>query len=293
MPNELGWLPIHVAINLQQRHIVDHLLNFPYPEELLQPYVDVTMTWTYKAAIDLNSVTVDGQSPLYLAVETGNVRLVEQIMARKAKAVNDKADSRDISPLQLDAASFNGETALYAAVKLKNQPIVRLLVDHGADVNVAVNLASPVERSSALAAAVRNGDMAMVNLLLAHKASDAGHHALSAASLGTVGVEMRGKILALHAHRGEENFLLVVDQLDLLIDWLIGWSIDSSYDWLIDWLIDCSIDWLIVGLFDLVLVRLIDWLIDWLYRIVFSSRALFFLSLFLWKSWFCIVIFLA
>ncbi|OQV15651.1 Leucine-rich repeat serine/threonine-protein kinase 1 [Hypsibius exemplaris] len=202
--NELGWLPLHVAVNLQHRDIVDQILTFPYPDSLLQPYVDVTMTWTYRLAFDMNSVTVDGQSPLYLGVETGNLRLVEQLIAKKVKAVNEKDESRDISPLQLDLPSYNGETALYAAVKLKHHPIMRLLLEQGADADCRVSLGDPAESSNNLAAAVRNNDLTAVNLLLANKATDVGHYGLSAASMNGVTQEIREKILALHAHRDTE-----------------------------------------------------------------------------------------
>lgn len=154
-------------------------------------------------AFDTNALTTDNQSPLYLAVETGSIRLIEQLLAKKVTAKNDKGDAKDLSPLQLDLPSYNGESALYVAVKSKNSPAVKLLLERGADPNQNLSLGDPPVRTNVLAAAVKNHDIPMVNLLLANKADDKGHFALSAAASQDTSLDLLVKLLGLHAHRGK------------------------------------------------------------------------------------------
>ncbi|XP_055353693.1 leucine-rich repeat serine/threonine-protein kinase 1-like isoform X2 [Paramacrobiotus metropolitanus] len=203
-PNGLGWLPLHVAINLQHRSIVDLLLNSPLPDDIMQPYLDISMTWNYRMGFDINALTADNQSPLYLAVETGNIRLVEQLIAKKVPAWNEKGETKDFSPLHLDLVNYNGETALYAAIKAKHSAIVKLLLERGADPNLALNVGNPVQKTNVLAAAVRNCDTNMAEVLMAAKAEDKGCCALSTAAKTDVETALLVKMLALHAHRDTE-----------------------------------------------------------------------------------------
>ena len=91
---------------------------------------------------------------------------------------------------------------------------------------------------------------------------------------------------------------LLINNLDLMLDWgvKIGFIclVQSSIDWLIDssvcsndWLIDCSLDWLIFSSYarlidwlinvllsqviDLIMVWLIVWLIDLFLKLIFPS----------------------
>ncbi|KAL0808285.1 hypothetical protein ABMA28_012780 [Loxostege sticticalis] len=74
------WLPLHAACIGGHAALVSLLLDYPYPEEVLNTYTDETGQWQYKAAFDINAVDVSGQSPLYIACTLGNLAVVEALL---------------------------------------------------------------------------------------------------------------------------------------------------------------------------------------------------------------------
>lgn len=102
---------------------------------------------------DVNLENDDGETPLYQAVYTNNVSIATDLIARDAD-VNmryygnpllhiavEYADEEMVKLLLLNKADVNalnpsGETALYTAVSLGQLDIVRLLLEHGAEVDL-------------------------------------------------------------------------------------------------------------------------------------------------------------
>ena len=82
---------------------------------------------------------------------------------------------------------------------------MRKLLEFGADVNAMVNLGNSAEKTNALAVAVRNGDGVAMDLLVGARADDKDRLALSAAMGGKTEAGIMGKLLGLHAHRGENH----------------------------------------------------------------------------------------
>jgi ankyrin repeat protein len=88
----------------------------------------------------------DGETPLFEAVRTGDLRLVEALLARGAN---------------VNAHSRSGSTVLSQAVIYGRGDLARMLLDHGA----AVDAINDDGRSALIDAAMR-GNLAMVQLLL-------------------------------------------------------------------------------------------------------------------------------
>lgn len=77
--------------------------------------------WAYfflREGANPNLAGADGDTPLIVAARVGFLGAAEQLLARKAL---------------IDAENKRGETALIAAVQAKQVPMVKLLLEHGAD----------------------------------------------------------------------------------------------------------------------------------------------------------------
>ena len=114
-----------------------------------------------EAGADPNAAQVNGLTPLMTAARTGNVNVVRALLASGA----------DVNA----ATAVTDETALTWAVAARRAEVVRLLVDHGANVHP-----NPGQAFSPLMAAARNGDIESAEILLA-----AGARVNGAASDGT------------------------------------------------------------------------------------------------------------
>lgn len=100
-----------------------------------------------------NSFARDGFTPLGLAAFFGHRESVEALLAAGAKVNVASKDSMKVTPLQSAAAA-------------REVAIARLLIEHGAEVNVQ----QPESGFTALHEAAANGDLAFAKLLLEHKA---------------------------------------------------------------------------------------------------------------------------
>ena len=101
-----------------------------------------------EAGADPNAAQVNGLTPLMTAARTGNVNVVRALLASGA----------DVNA----ATAVTDETALTWAVAARRAEVVRLLVDHGANVHP-----NPGQAFSPLMAAARNGDIESAGILLA------------------------------------------------------------------------------------------------------------------------------
>lgn len=128
LPNEFGLMPLYVAINLKKIKDVSALVD---------------------AGADVNFITEFGESILYKAVCTGHQEIIEVIL-KKQPNLN---------------ILVNGMTALAKAAELDLHDIVKILVEAGADVNVAkLNCFTP------LMAAASKGNLEVVKYLLKNNA---------------------------------------------------------------------------------------------------------------------------
>lgn len=121
-----------------------------------------------------------------------------------AAALGDLARVRaflDENPSQISAARPCGKRALSAAVELEHEPMVRLLLDRGADPNWPEGPNAP--RGVALHAAARTGNRPLVELLLAHDADPNG--AIDSSGSATYVARTRELRALLMAHGGTLN----------------------------------------------------------------------------------------
>ena len=95
------------------------------------------------------NITIDNdrKTPLIIAVESGKKEMVKLLLDRKGVNINH--------------VPFDGETALYKAVNLKDKEMVNLLLEKGADINC-----STYKKDTALKGAVRLKDKEMVKFLI-------------------------------------------------------------------------------------------------------------------------------
>ena len=100
----------------------------------------------------LESHSADGWTPLHVAAYFGPQAIAELLLARGAKV-----DSRSTNAMK--------NTPLHAAVAGQKKNLVKLLLDHQADVN-----ARQEGGWTAIHAAAQNGDRELMELLLAHGA---------------------------------------------------------------------------------------------------------------------------
>jgi ankyrin repeat protein len=128
-----GWCPIHVAVYNKSLNMVIKILD--------------------KCPKDVNILTRDKDTPLHLAIQLGNLRIIEELLKRGAD-INLK-NKKGYFPLHLGVQAGNlevikillkkealidiedkeGQTPLYFAIANKNLNIIKELLDNGADIN--------------------------------------------------------------------------------------------------------------------------------------------------------------
>nr|XP_018906420.1 PREDICTED: leucine-rich repeat serine/threonine-protein kinase 1 isoform X2 [Bemisia tabaci] len=94
------WLPIHAACINNSVQIMETLLKFPYPKDLLTTYRDGD--WEFTLPFDINMKDVTGQNVLYLASFLGNSKMVEILLKFRVKAVRIKDVNEDKEALSSD-----------------------------------------------------------------------------------------------------------------------------------------------------------------------------------------------
>lgn len=119
--------------------------------------IELLLSWP---GIDLDPVNAVGETPLLMAALKGQTGVMTQLLDRGVpvnrpgwSALHYAATGRAVEPVALllkrgaevDARSANGSTPLMMAARYSLEPTVRLLVQHGADLNLRNNLGLGVE----------------------------------------------------------------------------------------------------------------------------------------------------
>ncbi|XP_041989151.1 leucine-rich repeat serine/threonine-protein kinase 1 isoform X2 [Aricia agestis] len=132
------WLPLHAACIGGHAELVTLLLDYPYPEHLMNTYTDSTGKWQYRFAFDVNARDASGQSALYVACTLGNAAVVDALLACTAPAAPTQPLEKDASPPSEAAQVLSPHRA---GISMGIHAIVSKLT--GASRN---NVSEPVER---------------------------------------------------------------------------------------------------------------------------------------------------
>ncbi|XP_066919904.1 E3 ubiquitin-protein ligase MIB2-like [Clytia hemisphaerica] len=108
VPNRLGLFAIHIALDVENKEIIEMILD--------------------KSPEALNSTQPDGSTPLHFAVRRGKAPMVEYIVHLITKY-----------RYNIDSRTKQGQTALHLACMEGFLAIVKLLLQHGADINAEMN----------------------------------------------------------------------------------------------------------------------------------------------------------
>uniref|UniRef100_A0A0K0FHI5 non-specific serine/threonine protein kinase n=1 Tax=Strongyloides venezuelensis TaxID=75913 RepID=A0A0K0FHI5_STRVS len=193
--NRKGKLPLHEACEINDVTILKTLLNFTYSPDLLNE-VDVPGTdCTYNFICDLNETDVDLCTPLLIAVKNNNVLAVHFFLEFKISGKTGDNEIVEICPFVLDSYDCKGKTPLMISCANGNEPILRLLLQSGANPNLPIgvtdddiqNMPSSAEGvfccgSGALIEACKIKKITFVKILLHYGAYDHENKALCLAS---------------------------------------------------------------------------------------------------------------
>ncbi|XP_065198340.1 leucine-rich repeat serine/threonine-protein kinase 1-like isoform X2 [Sycon ciliatum] len=201
--------PLHAACENGHAGVVLWLMR-AFTEMLLKPTTDTNSTPLQLALVHSHSsaaITVlkesvrgkeatirnlllfadfEGRIPFHIAVQTRNLRLAIIIYGHKKHEDDDddavadiisNACGSEVLQQQLHTRRQGGFQPIHDACASGCQHLVQWLCDQGAKVNAAVG--SDANAVTPLQIATRNGDAAMVNLLLSCKAVDDGGRALA------------------------------------------------------------------------------------------------------------------
>ncbi|KAK6640321.1 hypothetical protein RUM44_012007 [Polyplax serrata] len=99
------WLPIHAACIGGHVNVLELLLNFPYPQDFLVKYCDISNEWEYLMPFDINMKDASGQTVLYLASLLGNLKLVDTLLKFKVKATRIRKNQKSSNESEIDGNS--------------------------------------------------------------------------------------------------------------------------------------------------------------------------------------------
>ncbi|CDW57505.1 leucine rich repeat serine:threonine protein [Trichuris trichiura] len=197
------WLPLHAAAKIGNLEIVKLLFEHPFPKYVLNTYFDDSGAFSYNMAFNVNAIDAEGMTPLMIAVDEGHLLVVDYllqvvVMVRPVtvREVDDVADAspslfecKPFHPVRSNLRDAKGFTALHMAVMRRRSDLIRLLLDHGADINLPLTKAVssmfqfPFEdcsgTSGALLLACHLNDVQLVEALLKREAVDPDNKALS------------------------------------------------------------------------------------------------------------------
>lgn len=158
----MGYTPLHHALLKERREMALELI---------------------RRGADLNSRTLDGSTPLMMAIKSGYVGIINELLDRHA-VVEPPAYGQ--SPLftairanvpevlekllahgaRIERRNYDGETPLYFAASIGYAPVVQRLLDRGADIDAATP-----DGQTALHAALLNKHEDVADLLYSRKAA--------------------------------------------------------------------------------------------------------------------------
>lgn len=171
------WLPLHAACINGHTTLVELLLNYPYPQELLSTLRDESGEWEWRVPFDPNTQDVTGQTSLYVACLLGNKPLVEYLLNWRLICTQSAASRRDSSVQSSTPVSPSkrrisyGIQSIMSRLSLGRDPIENAPETEDIYRNpLQVNLLCGAARETALLAAVRGGYLDVVSLLLKNEA---------------------------------------------------------------------------------------------------------------------------
>ncbi|KAF1770229.1 hypothetical protein GCK72_002047 [Caenorhabditis remanei] len=150
--------------------------------------IDTVGAPAYQLAIDVNEVDGECRTAMYLAVAEGHLEVVQAMTEFKCLSI----DGKQRCPFQLDVYCTRGRTPFMLAAFNQNLPLMNLLLDAGADINLPLAVLDTeysVEEgrcigSGALVEAVRSDGLHVVHFLLDRGALDTDNKALRLAAQG-------------------------------------------------------------------------------------------------------------
>ncbi|CRK89702.1 CLUMA_CG003464, isoform A [Clunio marinus] len=176
------WLPFHAAVINGHVAIVELLIKFNYPENVMINFRDPLGELHWHLPFDPNAQDVTSQSALYVACLLGNKGLVELLLKWKVKCTKiknelDESPEKRKSPAQvLSPLSPSGRRVSLGIMSImsrlslgREQNEEETSTDHFHN-PIDVNLPCGAARETALLASVRGGFCDVSHILLQHKA---------------------------------------------------------------------------------------------------------------------------
>ncbi|XP_063703322.1 leucine-rich repeat serine/threonine-protein kinase 1 isoform X2 [Culicoides brevitarsis] len=167
------WLPFHAACINGFISIVEILINYEYPEEIMSTYRDPSGKWEWRLAFDPNIQDVTKQTALFVSCLLGNKPLLEVLLNWKVKCTkifngkdDDELPAQEItSPMSPTRRRISyGIQSIMSRLSLAQSP------DKCADETLRspldLNLLCGQSRETALLASVRGGFLDVAALLL-------------------------------------------------------------------------------------------------------------------------------
>ncbi|CAI2297514.1 unnamed protein product [Caenorhabditis sp. 36 PRJEB53466] len=185
--NNEGSTCLHWAARCGSSECVSAILNFPFPTEYIME-IDTVGAPAYQLALDVNEVDGECRTAMYLAVAEGHLEVIQAMIEFKC----DSIDGKRRCPFQLDVYCTRGRTPFMLAAFNQNLPLMNVLLDAGADINLPLAVLDneySVEEgrcigSGALVEAVRSDGLHIVHFLLDRGALDTDNKALRLAAQG-------------------------------------------------------------------------------------------------------------
>ncbi|VDK40314.1 unnamed protein product [Cylicostephanus goldi] len=179
-----GCTCLHWAAESGSTEIVKCLLEFPYPEEYVKE-VDLLAHPPYRLAIDVNRGDNECRTALYRATAKGHTEVLQYMLSFRCPFTDGIARC----PFQLDVYCSRGRTPLMVAAYNQSLPVLTLLLDAGADVNLPLGVldSETCEEarcvgSGALVEATRSDAVHIVHFLYDRGALDTDNRALRLAA---------------------------------------------------------------------------------------------------------------
>ncbi|XP_059045025.1 leucine-rich repeat serine/threonine-protein kinase 1 [Achroia grisella] len=163
------WLPLHAACIGGHAAMVTLLLEYPYPESILNTYTDATGQWQYSFAFDVNARDSSGQSALYVACSLGNLGVVDALLSYSVPA-RPQVQYSAVQCSTVQYSTVSGQSALYVACSLGNLGVVDALLSYSVPARPQCSTVqySTVSGQSALYVACSLGNLGVVDALLSY-----------------------------------------------------------------------------------------------------------------------------